>query len=80
MLETIIKQVDISSSIESLDCGMPYPLLTYLCLLKQTRQRYISFYGHILYQTLDMTTLVPFICYTHVVDVPTHPAPFNVTL
>ena len=39
------------------------------------RQGYISFYGHIFYQTLDMTTLVHFICYAHVVDVPTHPVP-----
>ena len=62
-------------SIESLDCGMPYPLLTYLYLLKRTRQEYISFYCHIFYQTLDMTTLVQFIFYTHVVDVPTHPVP-----
>ena len=42
------------------------------CLLKQTRQGYVSFYGH---QTLDMTTLVHFIFYAHVVDVPTHPVP-----
>ena len=75
MLETIIMQVDIFSSIKSLDSGMPYALLTYLYLLKQTRQGYISFYGHIFYQTLDMTTLVHFIFYAHVVDVPTHPAP-----
>ena len=51
------------------------PLLTYLYLLKQTRQEYISFYGHIFYQTLDMTTLVHFIFYAHVVDVPIHLAP-----
>ena len=75
MLETIIMLVDIFSSIESLNCGMPYPLLTYLYLLKLTRQEYISFYGRIFYQTLDMTTLVHFIFYAHVVDVPTHPSP-----
>ena len=49
------------SSIEYLACGMPYPLLTYLYLLKLTRQEYISFYGHIFYQTLDMTILVEYV-------------------
>ena len=75
MLETIIMQIDIFSSIESLDFRMPYPLLTYLYLLKRTRQGYISFYGHIFYQTLDMTTLVHFNFYAHVANVPTHPVP-----
>ena len=80
MLETMIMQVDSFSSIESLDCGMPYPLMTYIYLLKLTRQQYISFFGCIFYQTLDMITLKGFIFYAHIVDVPTHPTPFNVTL
>ena len=63
-------------SIESLDCGMPYPLLTYLYLLNRTRQEYIyKFLWSHFYQTLDITTLVHFIVYAHVVDFPTHPVP-----
>ena len=77
MLETIIMQVDIFSSIESLNCGMPYPILAYLYLLKRTRQGYISFYGHIFYQTLDMTALVHFIFYEMFQHTP---PPFNVTV
>ena len=58
MLGTVVTQVDIFSSIESLDYGMPYPLLIYLYLLRLIRQESTSFYGHIFYLTLDVTTLV----------------------
>ena len=74
-------QVDIFSLIESLDCGMPYPQHIDLSLsIKTNKTRIYKFLWLHFYQTLDITTLVHFIFYAHIVDVPAHPAPFNVTL